>query len=87
MVEVIASKISIRKIYYECPFCFTNKSGKHFKSQFFKNGKLAAGRFPTIHHHGNETQKLDNFETSRCSHCSENRESVLIKITDQTERI
>lgn len=58
---VNAKSISDTKIHYSCPFCFQNTSGKIFGSQHYKNGKVAKGRAPTVHHHGNETQRLDNF--------------------------
>lgn len=86
-MEFIATKITTKKIYYTCPFCFTNSSGKVFQSQEFKNGKLAVGRKPTIHHHGNETGKLDNFTTSRSSHCSIINGNVEIIINDTTLKI
>tara|TARA_R110002073_G_scaffold253583_2_gene416315 strand:- start:222 stop:482 length:261 start_codon:yes stop_codon:yes gene_type:complete len=86
MISLEASKISEKKIWYECPFCFTN--GKNFfNSNMFKNGKVSVVRKPTIHHHGNETQKLENFTTTRTSHCNFNKEEVEINITDNTIRI
>ncbi len=86
MISIDCNKISIKKLYYTCPFCFTNGK-KVFNSKYFKNGKEAISRQPTIHHHGNETQKLDNFTTHRSSHCTFSNEDVELHITDNTERI
>ncbi len=87
-IDVTADKITSKKIYYFCPFCFTNKSKtKTFNSRYFKNGNIAINRIPTIHHHGNEFNKIvGNWSTHRTSHCSVNREDVEIHITDETER-
>ncbi len=87
MTEIIASKVSEKKIYYKCPFCWTNQKGRQFNSKYFKNGKEAVGRFPTTHHHGNETQKLDNFTTSRSSHCSFVKGNIDLIINDSTKRV
>ena len=85
--KIIAYKITTTKIFYECPFCFTNKTtGKHYSTNQFKNGRVAQNRFPTIHHHGNETQKLDNFTTSRSSHCSFVKGEIDLIIDDSTKR-
>ncbi len=88
MIDVVAQSITSKKIFYECPFCFTNKSGsKTFRSKYFKNGKEAINRIPTIHHHGNEHQTNEgNWVTHRCSHCCYNDESVNIHITADTIR-
>ena len=84
---VIAQSISDTKIRYSCPFCFRNKSGQVFRSQHYKNGKVAKGRSPTVHHHGNDTRRLENFRTDRFSHCLIDRTPVEIHITDDTTRI
>ena len=84
---VNAKSISDTKIHYSCPFCFQNTSGKIFGSQHYKNGKVAKGRAPTVHHHGNETQRLDNFHTDRFSHCTINRSPVEIHVTNETKRV
>ena len=86
MEEIIVYKISDRKIYYKCPHCFTNKKRtRTYGSNTFKNGR-DAGRIPTIHHHGNETKLLENFTTSRSSHCSYHDGEVNLLITDDTIR-
>lgn len=89
MIEVIASKITERKIFYNCPFCFSNKEGtKIYPNLLLKNGKEAKHRRNTIHHHGNERQTIEgNWETTRTSHCSINDEQVCIIINEQTQRI
>lgn len=88
MIDVIAKTITDKKIYYECPFCFTNKShSKTYSSKFMKNGREAINRIPNIHHHGNEHQTTQgNWTTHRCSHCCYNTEGVMIHITDATVR-
>jgi hypothetical protein len=89
MIEVEAAEITDRKIFYNCPFCFTNnKRDRTFDSPFLKNGRRGKNRVPTRHHHGNEMQTvIGNWETHRTSHCSVNSECILIKITDNTKRI
>tara|TARA_R110002072_G_scaffold41120_2_gene115947 strand:- start:7451 stop:7726 length:276 start_codon:yes stop_codon:yes gene_type:complete len=85
-LSIVAHKITEKKIYYKCPFCFSNKNmTRTYGTNFFKNGR-PANRCATIHHHGNETQALDNFETSRSSHCSYSDGEVRILITDDTIR-
>ncbi len=88
MLEVVAKKITDKKIFYECPYCFTNKAKTNtYSSKFYKNGREAVGRIPTIHHHGNEHQTTEgNWTTHRCSHCRVNDEGVNIHITDETIR-
>ncbi len=88
MVDVIAKIITSKKIFYECPFCYSNKSGsKTYSSNRLKNGRVAISRIPTIHHHGNEHQTTEgNWTTHRTSHCCYNDEGVMIHITDETER-
>ncbi len=89
MIEVIASHITPRKIFYNCPFCFSNKDGsKIYPNKFLKNGKEAKHRRQTKHHHGNEMQTIEgNWETHRTSHCRINDESICIIINEQTQRI
>ena len=88
MIDIVATKITSTKIYYECPFCFTNKShSKTYSSKYFKNGREALNRIPTIHHHGNNRRTIEgNWNTHRSSHCCYNNEEVNIHITDETER-
>ncbi len=90
MVEVVASKITKTQIFYECPFCFTNKGRtQHYPSPYLKNGKLATNRIPTVHRHGNERQSTDDmvWTTHRSSHCMFNQEPVEIHITNETKRL
>jgi len=90
MIDVNATKITKSKIFYECPFCFTNKSRtRTYPTNILKNGKTAINRIPTIHHHGNEMEETStvSWNTYRSSHCCHNRESVHIFITDETIRL
>ena len=88
MIEVEATEITERKIFYTCPFCFTNKKRDIFDSRYLKNGRIAKNRVPTRHHHGNEMRTIEGeWETHRTTHCTVNKECVLIKITENTKRI
>ena len=83
---IVAHAVSDQKIYYKCPFCFTNRSKtRTYTTLFYKNGR-EANRIPSIHTHGNETGKKENFTTSRSSHCSYHDGEVQILITDDTIR-
>tara|TARA_R100001244_G_C5159460_1_gene130810 strand:+ start:284 stop:550 length:267 start_codon:yes stop_codon:yes gene_type:complete len=87
MVEVQATLITKRKIFYECPFCWSTKKGDTiYDSQYFKNGKVAENRFKTTHAHGNDTQEFENREEHRGSHCIIYNAPICIMINDETER-
>jgi len=90
-LNVYATKLTINKIYYECPFCYTSSSGYSHNTNLTKNGKIIKSRKPTIHHHGNcasrSSDPYKNRKTIRSSHClySDGR-SVNIIINDATIR-
>lgn len=86
MISIEAFQISNKKIYYICPFCWTNGKN-YFNTNTFKNGKICESRLPSIHHHGNETKELGDFVTHRSNHCNFSNEDVQINITENTERI
>ena len=87
-INVVADKITPRKIFYTCPFCFTSTSNHYtYDTNKTKGGKIIKNRLPTIHHHGNERQTIEgNWETERTSHCQFNRAHVYIKINEETKR-
>lgn len=86
-VNVVASKITPRKIYYECPYCFKTPNGSVYDTNRTKSGKVIKSRRPNIHHHGNEYNKIDgNWTTERTSHCLINDAHVIIKINEETKR-
>jgi len=89
MVEVFAKMITKRKIFYDCPYCWTTKGGNIiYDTQYFKNGNIAQNRIPTVHSHGNDSQEIEmvEWEEYRGSHCTICNDSVCIKITENTER-
>jgi len=88
MMEVEADLITKRKIFYKCPFCWTNKGKlKYYDSQYFKNGNIAPNRIPMMHSHGNDEQTIEgNWETTRGSHCERIEGNLIIHITDNTAR-
>lgn len=88
MLNVVAQKITVNKISYECPFCYTNKTNtKIYETNKLKNGRIALNRIPTIHSHGNENETISgNWNTYRSSHCIINDKSINIHITDETKR-
>ncbi len=89
MIEVVALKITDKKISYICPFCYTNKTRtKTYKTNKLKNGRISLNRIPTIHYHGNENENnMGNWSTNRTSHCSVNEfQNIRINITNETLR-
>ena len=79
---VECSKLTKTKIYFKCPFCWSNDKGKHFNSNKFKNGKIST-RKPTIHNHGNPDGFLNRLER-RSSHCAFYKGEFIIDINDNT---
>ncbi len=85
---VPAKYVSIDKIYYECPFCWTcRRTKRQFSSNRRGTGRIVKSRVPTLHHHGNETRKINHdFKTSRSSHCQFNDTPVDIFVSKYTEQ-
>lgn len=84
---VFATKITEKKIYYECPYCYTLPSGKVVFSPYKKNGSIYKTAKKTIHNHGNDTGKLENRYFCRFGHCTspENGEIKII-VNDDTSK-
>ncbi len=89
MVEIDIFKLTPKKIYYKCPFCW--KVGrKTTNTNYFKNGNIIKSAIPTIHHHGNGFNQTDypiGYKFNRGSHCLFNRGSVDLIISENTEII
>lgn len=86
VLNVNALYVSNKKIYYECPFCWTSKiNKKQYCSNYNNTGRKIKSRIPTIHHHGNEKQQTGiKFNTQRSSHCLFNDSQVCIQIHEDT---
>jgi len=88
--KIQAELINLTKIYYKCPYCWTDKnSGKVFNTRYFKNGNIAKNRLPTLHHHGNPNKSYENRIEDRVSHCefaTDLTRSIEIEITNDTTK-
>jgi hypothetical protein len=73
---VRASQISVDKVFFVCPFCWTS---------YKKNGIPTAKAKRVIHTHGNDGD-MDNRVIHRVAHCDNNYKSFFIGITEQTNR-
>ena len=79
---VECSVLTEKKIYFNCPYCWSNGKGKQFNTNKFKNGKVST-RKPTIHHHGNP-DGFNNRLERRSSHCPFYKGEFVIEINDNT---
>lgn len=81
---VYCTKLTETSISFECPYCWVNKTGTRFNSEYFKNGSLSS-RVPGIHNHGSNSNYKNRIEP-RGSHCPFYKGNFDIIINDNTKK-